>query len=104
MNLFPELTLFNFISALVNLSGGVVNDNTTKKKFVGISVFYNGNERAMQLPIEIRVFQYTVNFQNTKGLNLAMTFARDNGKLMIQNFNINEPMKMKYVGNIADKN
>jgi hypothetical protein len=87
-------------NALLSKYGQYLN-----KDFVGVNLVetYESNG-TMQLPIEIMVFQYSVTFQNTNGPNLTMTLARDNGQLVINSFNINEPMKVKYVGNISDKN
>jgi hypothetical protein len=74
------------------------------KELLGVNLLSRADSEATQLPVEIKVFQYAVSFQSTKELNLSMTLARDNGQLVIRNFNIDEPVKLKYMGHIGDKN
>lgn len=75
------------------------------KEFSGVNlVEVYENNGTVQLPMETMVFKYTVTFQNTKETNLTMGLVRDNGQLVLNSFYINEPLEMRYIGNIADKN
>lgn len=88
-------------NSLLGKYGKYINKKLTGINSVKTYAIYNG---ATQLPIEIIVFQYALNFQNKKELNLDMVIAGNNGQQVIRNFSLNEPTQIRYLGNIADNN